>query len=203
MVLVGESIQHLPLIIKAWQYAFSQGLGGEKSTLNLLNVWQANTNKMLIWSKRDPIIKSHSQLLTVQQENISAITLDISTPMRLQRKSKVVKPETINALDLLAPLLRRINMIEQSCNLPISHNNIRDLVEQARSIQSDTHLKWIDWKRYSQRQHQKITLGGVTGQWTITGELTPYSLALTLGQWLHIGKNTTFGMGRYSLKKIN
>jgi hypothetical protein len=29
------------------------------------------------------------------------------------------------------------------------------------------------------------------------GDLAPFAKLLYLGQWLHLGKNTTFGMGRY------
>jgi len=203
MVLVGEIIKQLPLIILAWQHALVRGLGTEKSKLSLLNVRNMDDNMALVWTEDEPFIKPHLQTLTLKPDNEYSVTLDITTPMRFQRKSKLVKPDDINPMDLMAPLLRRLNMIEQICHLPISHTDIRCLVEQARTLNSKPNLNWTDWQRYSQRQHQKIALGGVTGQWTISGDIAQYSLALKLGQWLHIGKNTTFGMGRYTLNRIN
>lgn len=65
-------------------------------------------------------------------------------------------------------------------------------------------LHWHDWTRYSSRQQQEMTLGGVLGRWTLQFD-TPATLAalwpwLWLGQWLHVGKNATMGMGAYTLE---
>jgi CRISPR/Cas system endoribonuclease Cas6 (RAMP superfamily) len=48
-----------------------------------------------------------------------------------------------------------------------------------------------------------MTLGGVLGRWTLHG--TPEVLAeiypwLWLGQWLHVGKNASMGLGGYQLE---
>ena len=48
-----------------------------------------------------------------------------------------------------------------------------------------------------------MTLGGVLGTWALHGP--PETLAATwpwlwLGQWLHVGKNATFGLGGYTLR---
>jgi hypothetical protein len=63
-------------------------------------------------------------------------------------------------------------------------------------------LRWQDWMRYSSRQKQEMTLGGVIGRWTLTGNgdlLAEFGQWLYLGQWLHLGKNATMGMGGYTL----
>ena len=44
-----------------------------------------------------------------------------------------------------------------------------------------------------------MTLGGALGSWTLSGELEPLLPWLQLGQWLHIGKNATMGLGQYRL----
>jgi len=66
----------------------------------------------------------------------------------------------------------------------------------------ESQLTWVDWSRYSNRQHQKMTLGGLMGKIILTGELAPFVPMLYLGQWLHFGKNATFGMGRYQLALV-
>lgn len=58
-------------------------------------------------------------------------------------------------------------------------------------------LQW--WTRFSSRQQQEKTLGGVTGDWTLEGELTELLPWFWLGQWLHVGKNATMGMGMHWL----
>jgi CRISPR-associated endoribonuclease Cas6 len=44
-----------------------------------------------------------------------------------------------------------------------------------------------------------MTLGGVVGEWTLQGPLGPFSHFLDMGQWLHVGKEAAFGLGRYRL----
>jgi len=60
-------------------------------------------------------------------------------------------------------------------------------------------LQWKDWTRFSSRQDQEMTLGGVIGEWTLSGDLEELLPWFWLGQWLHVGKNATMGMGKYSL----
>jgi hypothetical protein len=61
-------------------------------------------------------------------------------------------------------------------------------------------LQWKDWTRFSSRQDQEMTLGGVIGEWTLLGDLGELLPWFWLGQWLHVGKNATMGMGRYLLR---
>jgi CRISPR/Cas system endoribonuclease Cas6 (RAMP superfamily) len=47
-----------------------------------------------------------------------------------------------------------------------------------------------------------MTLGGVMGHWTLHGSAEALAALwpwLWLGQWLHVGKNATMGMGGYAL----
>ena len=61
---------------------------------------------------------------------------------------------------------------------------------------------WRDWRRYSSRQRQEMVLGGVVGEVALRGELAPFAELLAVGQWTHLGKNTSFGLGRYRLEAI-
>ena len=47
---------------------------------------------------------------------------------------------------------------------------------------------------------QRMVLGGALGRWTLQGDLAPFWPLLHLGQWLHVGKNATFGLGRYRME---
>lgn len=74
------------------------------------------------------------------------------------------------------------------------------LVESIHLIKSAKQsLKWQNWTRYSSRQQQKMLLGGVIGELILEGELQEFLPFLKLGEYLHIGKNTVFGLGQYRL----
>jgi CRISPR/Cas system endoribonuclease Cas6 (RAMP superfamily) len=45
-----------------------------------------------------------------------------------------------------------------------------------------------------------MKFGGLTGDISYTGELQAFMELLQLGEWLHIGGKTSFGLGKYELK---
>ena len=65
-------------------------------------------------------------------------------------------------------------------------------------------LEWFDWTRYSSRQAAEINMGGLVG----TVELNMRGLNvfwpyLWLGQWTHVGKGTSMGMGAYTIESLD
>ncbi|MDR2218961.1 MAG: CRISPR system precrRNA processing endoribonuclease RAMP protein Cas6 [Methylobacillus sp.] len=60
-------------------------------------------------------------------------------------------------------------------------------------------INWWHWARYSSRQQRKMVLGGMVGTRKLSGDLTPFLPFLHIGQWLHVGKGATFGLGGYHL----
>ncbi|MDQ3775511.1 MAG: CRISPR system precrRNA processing endoribonuclease RAMP protein Cas6 [Pseudomonadota bacterium] len=77
----------------------------------------------------------------------------------------------------------------------------RGLVDRARAIEITGHdLYWDDWSRYSGRQHTWMKFGGLLGEITYRGDLTPFLPWLALGEWMHIGGKTSFGLGRYTIE---
>ena len=75
-----------------------------------------------------------------------------------------------------------------------------ELVREAEALRQRSALHWQDWSRFSSRQQREMTLGGVLGEWTLEGDLSRLFPWLWLGQWLHVGKNATMGMGRYEIQ---
>jgi hypothetical protein len=42
-------------------------------------------------------------------------------------------------------------------------------------IREEKSLTWLDWTRFSSRQQQKMSLGGVVGTWRLEGPLAPFA----------------------------
>jgi len=107
--------------------------------------------------------------------------------------------EALTARKLLTTLIKRTALI---CEFHLGHKldlDFHALAEAAARIEGEKRLHWRDWTRYSNRQKQEMSLGGVVGDWALRGNLTPFLPFLHLGQWLHVGKNATFGLGGYTL----
>ena len=98
-------------------------------------------------------------------------------------------------------LARRYQLLLDVCmgqNAP--QQDFAALKRQAEAVRFNTgDLYWFDWERYSSRQQQTMKLGGLLGTLRLHGDLAPFGHLLHLGQWLHVGKETTFGLGRYTL----
>jgi CRISPR/Cas system endoribonuclease Cas6 (RAMP superfamily) len=59
-------------------------------------------------------------------------------------------------------------------------------------------LRWYDWERHSTLKG-KMKFGGLIGSITYEGKFDKFLLLLKLGKFIHIGKNTTFGLGKYKI----
>jgi hypothetical protein len=129
----------------------------------------------------------------------SELTLHFITPLRLQKNGRALPPEKLDARTLLMALVRRASLLAEFHANGALVEDFASLLAASANIQDSKHLVWQDWTRFSSRQQQKMTLGGVVGDWTISGTLTPFIPFLRLGEWLHVGKEAAFGLGRYTL----
>ena len=102
---------------------------------------------------------------------------------------------------LLRSLLRRLsNLAYFHCGTELQLD-FRGLIAAAEQIETvSSSLQWYDWERYSARQDTRMKLGGVLGQVTYQGDLQPFLPLLQLGSWVHVGKGTSFGLGKYVIK---
>jgi hypothetical protein len=79
--------------------------------------------------------------------------------------------------------------------------DFRGLIERAGGIRlAADETRWTTWTRYSGRQDRRMEWGGIAGAATYAGDLAPFWPYLVFGQWTHVGKGATFGLGRYRLE---
>jgi CRISPR-associated endoribonuclease Cas6 len=128
------------------------------------------------------------------------IRLVITTPLRLQNQGHPISPEHLKPRTLFTALLRRTSLLfELHAGMSPVGADASRLAAAAERVADERRLRWKDWTRFSSRQKQEMTLGGVVGEWRLAGEFGDLLPWLWLGQWLHVGKNASMGMGKYSL----
>jgi len=141
----------------------------------------------------------------------AGLTLHITTPLRLQQQGQPLGVGQLRPRMLLAAIARRVALLMEfhagmgpAPGTPNPWGEAAKAITRLSETLTDTQdLHWHDWTRYSSRQQQAMTLGGVLGRWTLHAQ-DPATLNaiwpwLWLGQWLHVGKNATMGMGGYTL----
>ncbi len=206
LVLVGRALNQLPLIAYALQRAFGRGIGRREARGQIEDVAIERPGvAQSLWNAEHARIRHHEPTLTVPPlPDVDAVTLNLATPLRLQHQGHPVPPDRLRPRTLFTALLRRASLLFElhAGALPGIAGEAARLAACADRLRNACALTWKDWTRFSSRQQREMTLGGVVGAWTLTGdpddlrELLPW---FWLGQWLHVGKNTTMGMGMYSL----
>jgi hypothetical protein len=132
----------------------------------------------------------------------NSIEITLHTPVRIKQDGKNLTAASFNFGAFFNTLLRRISLISYFHTDTPLETDFAGLSQQARTIQFNSQqLKWYDWTRFSSRQKTEMNMGGVVGtlQLNMAGleNFWPY---LWLGQWSHLGKGTSMGMGAYSIK---
>jgi hypothetical protein len=203
VVLVGRALDQLPLIAYAFQRAFEHGIGRLRARGTVEDiVCELPNGAQSIWEAERSCIRPHEQTLIVPPPpGIDAITLTIVTPLRLQHQGHPLPPEKLRPRTLLTALLRRASLLfEMHAGMPPVGAEAPRLATAAERLTDERSLRWKDWTRFSSRQKQEMTLGGVVDEWRLAGDLDELFAWFWLGQWLHVGKNATMGMGMYGLQ---
>ncbi|AVO49253.1 hypothetical protein C6568_08240 [Melaminivora suipulveris] len=201
LVLIGKALAHLPIVIQAWERALRCGLGVQRSRCTLLAVhaeqqptplWQAGPAPAAPWAPAP---------LPPAAPLDGHATLHLRTPLRLQQRGQIANAGQLGARLLLIALARRWQLLlDVHLGAQAPQQDFARLSAQADALTLTGHqLQWFDWGRYSARQQREMRLGGLLGSVQLKGKLAPFSELLHLGQWLHVGKNATMGMGGYSL----
>lgn len=123
-------------------------------------------------------------------------TLCFLTPTRLQVQGRLVEEPGFRALTF-AMLRRTLELAWfhlPGVEIDWHFRPLLDLASRVNVTTSD--LRWQELHRYSNRQGRKISLGGFVGTLEIEGDLAPFGPLLRTAEVLHLGKETTFGLGQ-------
>ena len=229
LVLIGKALPLRPIVEQAWQRALRTGLGANHASCTLLEIQDEKglhplhdkCEQLSNWNGSAHIETAPHPSLSPEGRGRSAApdllplplgegggegtpttaTLHFHTPLRLQVQGKPARASQLSARDLLIALARRHQLLRDvHLGAGAPQHDFQTLTAQAQAIELHAQdLRWFDWGRYSQRQQQEMQLGGLLGSIALRGDLAPFAELLHLGQWLHVGKNATMGLGGYRL----
>ena len=201
IVLLGKAINYLPHFIFTFIELGKKGLTKKQYKFELEKVIDADDsivfqdNKIV---KKGKVLSWDEILKNTKLNIINKLTLNFITPLRLSENNDLVSNVSFSLI--IKKLLKRINDIcKFHCN---KFDKIEDkpFIEKAKNIDVVlNNLKWKDWIRYSNRQKTKMTFGGLLGNITFKGNFEDFLPYIILGSYIHIGKNCTFGQGKYEI----
>lgn len=208
LILFGKTIVYFNQFLNAFYALGRNGLGKNHSHFEIADV-RNTLGKSLIRGQNiymaDYEVTTVGDYVQYRLNQLAADTgnLPESVAMRLQSplavKYQGAELLRLNPQALMNTVYRRIYIL--NCFEGIETNRylpedfpLPDITEQ------DVRPSRVS--RYSFRKEKKMTLQGIEGTAQLDG-LTKESLKLLLaGELVHIGKNTSFGFGRYYLKIV-
>jgi hypothetical protein len=207
LILVCRAIDYIPYFIFAFEALGRIGLGKNKGNYDLEKVLSMNEKsdtEKLIYNGDSHIKEDHSVIdsadLLRSPHDYHQVSLRFITPTRIKYGGKLTKD--IDFEIVMRNLLRRLSWLAAVHCEETWDMDWKKLLERAKARVRTAHsrLRWHDWERYSQRQATKLKMGGFLGEITFEGDLAPFVPFLTLGEFLHIGKGTVYGLGKYELR---
>jgi hypothetical protein len=197
LILIGKNIVYFNQYLQAFTYLGMEGLGKYKSKYAIEAV--TNTKRKIIVEgnnvyKRRFIVQTLEEYVKYRLEaNQNEDTIVFHTPAAIKFRGQMI--EQIDMEAVLEAIARRIYIFDCFEGIVADKIDIKGHVPGILS--QEVHKGSIN--RYSSTHEEKIKLCGIYGNAIIE---KPDKLALILlyaGELMHIGKNTSFGFGRYSL----
>lgn len=201
LILFGKAVEYLPFMVHAFREVGHRGIGKERGRYRLDSVFaEGGVERELIYDDRKSVLNTKFAVRSIDEfapEPLERIVLHFMTPTAIKANGRL----TMN----LTPEILVKNIIRRLKSLTHFHGE-RDerfftvdwkAVKDIRVARNDLH--WYGWQRYSARQDKKIGFDGVVGELHLEGPLGNIMPWLRLGELIHIGRGTVYGMGKYSV----
>ena len=204
---IGDSIDFVPFWVYAFRRAGVLGLGrGRGHNQGRFELIGVEHERLLggdlwhpVWDQETAALQPYELEPVPFGDPPCHPEVTLRTPLRIRREGDFVTAQGFSAAEFLYQLCTRLDRLEQQFGggaSPGFWERHRDLIRSLPPSEAD--VRWVDWTRYSSRQRQYMKLGGLVGRFPLPeAAVTELWPLVWLGQWVHLGKNTSFGLGSY------
>ncbi len=208
LVLIGQKARELlPYFVYALDRMGEAGIGKGKGKARVARIEAENDSgayEVICRGGEGTIRTCSARRLREDPPAARRIVLRFQTPLRIKTQGGLCT--RLDFSTLVRSLFRRAGLLSYfHCGgAPPWERDIRPLLDEAAAVSADTdEMRWHEWERYSTRQKTAMTFGGLMGRVVFEGEgLGAFLPLLRVGELVHAGKNTTFGLGRYVIEEV-
>lgn len=195
-LLLGNAVKYVPSLVVALQNICRYGLGAQRYPFCLSRIMNSQDQRLLWRNETYYGIGAHDiKLPFYELTDVTGTIIRLCTPLRIRHKGQLLTD--ISFLTLIRNIVSRIVSITERYGGSMDReeaDRILLLAAEIKVTKADLRLEHLE--RYSNRLKEKMDLSGLLGEVEFEGDLTPFIPWLLAAQILHVGRNTTFGMGR-------
>ncbi|MHB2020943.1 MAG: CRISPR system precrRNA processing endoribonuclease RAMP protein Cas6 [Candidatus Xenobia bacterium] len=200
--LLGRGADYLPWFIFAMEEMGRLGIG--LSRRDHFKVVAAESQGQCFYRDGRFIgepVETHLGTAVGEPQEVDRVLCHFLSPTRLVHQGQLATVPDLHIL--IRAALRRIDQVLQVHAGRALEVDYRGLVAQAAICHLvENESRWFDWERVSQRQQRSMKLGGLVGRACWQGPIGPLLPLLSASTVLHLGKNTTFGLGRIAVQVV-
>lgn len=163
----------------------------------------ATSSKQMLHLNKQIELEPHvlNNTYTHQSPTNPYATLHFKSPLRIISQKKVVDNARALSFDLLYRFLynRAAMLAHLYANAPEPSLLTASNFQVADVYHNYKYFKYHPMRHYSSKKQHYEPMGGLLGSISFGGNVAPYLPLLQFGQYIHIGKATPFGLGKYEL----
>ena len=204
LTLIGKAVEYLPYFIYTFErLGRERGIGRGRGRFEVEGVTWIDSEgiEKEIYDGQKKVLSNSFRPLTILDLPLihsDLITIHYLTPTRITYEGQLHTAPEFHVI--IRNLLRRLsNLAYFHCGGEFTLD-FKGIIEKSKEIETrDGDVHWHDWERYSARQDTRMKMGGFIGKVEYRGQLAEFLPLLRLGERLHVGKGTGFGLGRYEI----
>ena len=201
LILFGKAIEYIPYLVFTFKEMGRRGIGANNGKFWLQKVTQ---DDKIIYDFEEQILHNtfkRYDLFKIKEEKANKVTIHFLTPTAIKYNGKI--NFEIDFLTLIKAIRRRLKALSVYHNEKLAKDIEIDFEAAEKIVVKKISLEPFQWKRYSNRQQQKIDFSGFIGEMELDGNLTPFMPLLRMGEIVHVGRGTVYGMGKYVVEVLS
>jgi hypothetical protein len=212
LVLVGRAVDFLPHFVLTFREAGRRGIGPGRGAFELESV-HAEGEETPVFREGDQVIRppagvprdgwaARAASIAARLRPGASLEVEFTTHVRLVERGEVVRAGPPFRVLMRAALARLSALLyfHHGVELAVDFRGLLEAAGAVPVLAAET--RWVDWSRYSARQEASMNLGGLVGRVRYGGgeRLRPFLPFLAAAEVVHVGKNATFGLGRFRMR---
>jgi hypothetical protein len=208
LLLIGRAIEFLPYFIVVFREMGQAGLGRGRRPFVLEEVTALGLEREeQLYTRSTDTVRSvdlhytGAEVVARLPSQADTIRVLFETPVNLKDRGKTASRPDFHIFFRQA--MRRISSLAYFHHGRPLEADYVGLVERSRQIKLvENHTVAMSIERFSRRQGRRIPMGGLLGSVAYRGRLEEFLPWLALGEEVHVGKNTVFGLGKYRMHAL-